>query len=267
MSGAVPPAGSNIATVHVPGLVEGVGRAVAEPDRADQAAGRVGEEVAVLVGRHDHRVALGLHDDARPAASRTAPCGAARRGKPRATSATTSSNSPSVSFWIVYLLAETTCVPRRRASWNAKRAASRSGVRSITRSETAVSRFEAPAGVLVGPAGRDAHDVDVDRLLEVGLDAGDRRHRTVDHGEVEQVAQDLVRALGRRRGRVLERDAVLASAAPRPRRRAPRRAAAVRLGEVDRHELEAARERPRRRCGRCGRARAEMPSPSSSTTR
>jgi hypothetical protein len=54
-----------------------------------------------------------------------------------ATSATTSSNSPSVARWIVYLLVEVTAWRCCSASRKAKCAACSTGVRSITRTLTA----------------------------------------------------------------------------------------------------------------------------------
>ena len=46
-------------------MVEGIGGAVAEPDRADESAGRVREEVSILIGTDDHAVAIWVHDDPR----------------------------------------------------------------------------------------------------------------------------------------------------------------------------------------------------------
>lgn len=188
------------------------------------------------------------------------------RGNSRATSATASSNSPSVSFWIVYLLAETTCVPRRSARRNAKRAASRLGPRSITRSDTAVSRLTRRPRVLVRAARRDAHDVDVEALLEVGLDARDGRDRPVDDREVEHVAQDRVRALGRRRRGVLDAHAVLLEQSGRVLVDRVAAASRVRLRQVHRHEFEATGERLSSRMDALGQL-GGMPSPCSSTTR
>src|SRR5690606_29011027 len=63
-----------------------------------------------------------------------------------------------------------------------------------------------PAGVVVGAAGGDPDDVQVQLAAEVGGDAGDGVDRPVDDGEVQAAAEDRVGALlGRGRG-VLQRD-------------------------------------------------------------
>jgi len=101
---------------------------------------------------------------------------------------------------------------------------------------------QAAAGILVGPAGADAHDVDVDRLREIGPDRGDRHHGTVDHREVQAVAQDLVRRLCRGRGRVFQADAVLAHQGLGFVVELVAAFLALRLAEVDGEELELARQ-------------------------
>ena len=63
-----------------------------------------------------------------------------------------------------------------------------------------------PAGVVVGAAGGDPHDVQVELAAEVGRHAGDRVDRPVDDREVEPAAEDRVGALLGGRRRVLERD-------------------------------------------------------------
>ena len=65
---------------------------------------------------------------------------------------------------------------------------------------------DGPAGVVVGPAGGDPDDVEVELAAEVGRDAGDGVDRPVDHREVEPSAEDRVGALLGRHGRVLQGD-------------------------------------------------------------
>ena len=61
------------------------------------------------------------------------------------------------------------------------------------------------AGVVVGAAGGDPYDVQVELAAEVGRHAGDRVDRPVDDREVEPAPQDRVGALLGRGRRMLER--------------------------------------------------------------
>ena len=124
-----------------------------------------------------------------------------------------------------------------------------------------------PAGVVVGPAGGDADDVQVQLGPEVRGDARDGRHRAMDHREVQPLAEDLVRALlgGGRSG---TSGATLLADDGRDRLvvNGFLVAPSVFQGEVDRLEVEVDRAGRRPGCGRRGRVRPPMPSPSSSVT-
>ena len=52
-----------------------------------------------------------------------------------------------------------------------------------------------PARIVIRPAGGDADDIEVQLGPEIRRDAGDRRHRAMDHGEVQPLAKHLVGAL------------------------------------------------------------------------
>ena len=99
-----------------------------------------------------------------------------------------------------------------------------------------------PAGVVVGPAGGDPDDVQVQLAAEVRRHARDRVDRPVDDREVEPPPEDLVGALLGRDRRVLQRDLVGRDRLDRlVVDRLPVRPAVLQ-GQVDRLEVEVDRQ-------------------------
>ncbi len=155
-----------------------------------------------------------------------------------------------------------TRLPVLRARLKAYRAASRTGRRSTIRRLTAPSSPIILPGIVVGPAGGDPHDVQIELAAEIGRHAGNRVDRPVDDRQVEPPPQDRVGALLGRGRRMLERNPgrgdrfdrlVIDRLAARP---------AVFEAEIDLHEIESDRQRlgqpmdrPATAPGRCRRPR------------
>ena len=87
----------------------------ADAERAGQAAGHVGEEVAVFVQDEHELVAFGEHDDLGEHGVEQLDRSGALRGTGRRRPSRRSSKRPSVAFWIVYLEELVTDLPVLRA--------------------------------------------------------------------------------------------------------------------------------------------------------